>query len=476
MRWTIANKLLLALLLISLFILGMSATLTRWSFQRGFLDYVSEQDSGKLGQLTERLAGFYEKEGGWDALRRNPRRWPELVGGDDLLPRGPERGAPRPPPGRGFPPHDDPLQMLPRLSVFDADGSPVIGSPMADEGGQSVEIVLAGELIGELRIAPPARLTERVDLEFVRRQTRSIYLIALLVLGAAALASLLIARQMTRPIKSLTKGAHEMTAGRYDARITVTSNDELGALARDFNKLAATLASNRQARQRWLADISHELRTPLAILTGELQAIEDGVRRFDAATSRSLQAEVTRMTRLVGDLHELALSDEGGLSYSRQVLDLAAYLREALAEEEARIAEAGLRLELEIAEGELPVRADPARLRQLFGNLLQNTLRYTEVPGVLRVSCRAVGQVARLEFSDSAPGVPAEAIAHVFDRLYRVEGSRSRATGGAGLGLSICQAIVAAHDGTISASASNLGGLTISVTLPLLGGDEVAHG
>lgn len=469
MRWTIANKLFLALLLISLTILGLSAMLTRWSFQRDFLDYVTEQESGKLEQLTERLATLYARDGGWEALRRNPRLWPELVRGGEAALAGPE-GRPRgmPPPHRGPPSAGDPLEILPRITLLDTGGRAVVGNPGAGEGGHSVVIVLSGETVGELRIASPVRLTEQIDLEFSRRQTRSIYYVALVVLIFAALASLLIARQLTRPIKSLTEGARDMTAGRYEERITVATNDELGELARDFNKLAATLASNRQARQQWLADISHELRTPLAILTGELQAIEDGVRQSGPGAWRSLQAEVGRLSQLVGDLHELSLSDEGGLSYARRKLDLAVFLRDALDAERARIMDAGINLELSIGDGALTILGDPARLRQLISNLLQNTLRYTTAPGRLRVGCTASGEFAIVEFADSSPGVPAESLPRIFDRLYRVDASRSRATGGAGLGLSICKAIVDAHAGEISAGPSDLGGLRVLVSLPLL--------
>lgn len=476
MRWTIGNRLFIALVATSLIILGLSATLTRLSFQHGFLEYVTSQEVARLSDLAESLAAIYEQEGGWESLHDHPRLWSQLVRrGKEPADRGgppPARERdprPDPPPHRGGPPPPDPLDIASRIALVDKHGEIVAGHLAPGAGGQSLPIVLGNDTIGELRMAPPRRLTEEVDLRFARGRTRAIYSIAAIVLVVAALASWLIARQLTRPIRALAGGARAMTAGRFEERIEVGTRDELGDLAADFNALAAKLDASRQARRQWVADISHELRTPVSILGGELEAIEDGVRPFDDVTRKSLQAEVARLGKLIEDLRELTISDEGGLSYRRDEFDLTALLRDALETAAPRIRHAGLTLETDIAPPTALVMGDTTRLTQLITNLVENSLRYTEAPGSLRVRCTRETSAVTVVLEDTAPGVPHASLPHLFDRLYRVDESRNRLTGGSGLGLAICKAIVDAHDGEIAAGPSDLGGLRIEVTLPLVG-------
>jgi len=278
-----------------------------------------------------------------------------------------------------------------------------------------------------------------------------------------------LARWLLAPIHALAAGTHTLAAGDYGARIALRRKDELGELASDFNRLAETLARNRETRRQWTADIAHELRTPLSILRGEVQALQDGVRQVGAATLESLNAECERLSALVDDLYQLALSDEGGLEYRLVELDLAEVLRAAVEEHARALAACGLTLALELAPSTaLPVAADAQRLRQLCANLLANTQRYTDAPGRVRITVEGDAQDWHVHVDDTAPGVPAAALPRLFDRLYRVESSRSRAAGGAGLGLAICKNIAQAHGGCIAASASPLGGLRVSVSLPRL--------
>jgi two-component system sensor histidine kinase BaeS len=316
-------------------------------------------------------------------------------------------------------------------------------------------------------IAPRRQLTGQVDRNFAREQDRSIFAIAVAALLLAALISAVLARQLTRPIRSLASGARAIADGDYHTRIPSVRNDELGDLADEFNRLSETLERNRASRRQWVSDIAHELRTPLSVLRGELDAIEDGVRTFDVGTQKSLQAETARLTRLVGELHDLSVYDEGGLDYRREKTDIVALLRDVLAGAEKRLGEAGIRLEHSLPEREIVVAVDSAKLERVFMNLIENTLRYTDKPGELAVTCAAEDASVIIDFADSAPGVPDRALSRMFDRLFRVDASRSRDTGGSGLGLAICKAIVESHDGSIAAAAADLGGVSIRIRLPV---------
>src|SRR5690606_34486886 len=262
-----------------------------------------------------------------------------------------------------------------------------------------------------------------------------------------------LARWLLTPIRELAAGTRALAAGDYEQRIGDRRRDELGALARDFNHLARTLEQHREARRRWGADIAHELRTPLSILRGEIQALQDGVRSATPAALSSLHAECDRMGGLIEDLYLLSLADAGALEYRFDAIDMAELVADSLQAHSAILGEAGLVLEPAIGAVP-PIRGDARRLGQLIDNLLTNTRRYTDAPGRVRVELGSSASEVILVVEDSAPGVPEESLGLLFDRLYRVDASRNRAAGGAGLGLAICRAIVLAHEGRIVALPS----------------------
>lgn len=219
-------------------------------------------------------------------------------------------------------------------------------------------------------------------------------------------------------------------------------------------------------RRDFMADISHELRTPLAVLRGELEAIQDGVRQFTPESVASLQAEVGTLTKLVNDLHQLSMSDEGALAYQKTSLDLIPLLEVASGAFRERFASRGLTIQLSLPDS-MTVFGDRDRLMQLFNNLLENSLRYTDSGDGLHISAEQRERMVLLTFADSAPGVSDDQLQRLFERFYRTEGSRNRASGGSGLGLAICVNIVQAHNGLIRAAHSPFGGVSITVELPL---------
>jgi two-component system sensor histidine kinase BaeS len=279
-----------------------------------------------------------------------------------------------------------------------------------------------------------------------------------------------LARLLVRPLRKLAAATGHLSTGRYDVRVPVDTDDEFGRLARDFNAMALSLDKNEQARRQFVADISHELRTPLAILGGEIEAIQDGIQDLSLESISSLQVEVFRINRLVDDLYQLALSDVGALAYRKANADLADVLSDSLDRARPKLAERNLRLGVLLPQSPVMVFADETRLTQLFDNLLDNSRKYTDSGGSLDIKLEVADGAATVDISDSGPGVTDEELSRLFDRLYRVETSRNRASGGAGLGLAICRNIVEAHEGAIEALHSPTGGVWIRITLPLSGG------
>jgi two-component system, OmpR family, sensor histidine kinase BaeS len=465
MRIRIGQKLFLGFSCAALIVLGLNSWLTRWNFQRSFLDYVNETEAQGLTYFASVLADAYAEDGGWDALRNNRQRWLEL-----MEPPGPasEREQERigPTASGTQVASRDPLSISPRISVLDASGGHLFGPPAGDMPPMVQPIVSDGKVVGMLQLHPLESLARDIDLRFSRQQLRWIYGTSLSAFLLAAIFAIAFTRQMVSPIVKLTRGTRALTEGHFENRIDVRSTDEVGDLARHFNTLAETLEKNQQSQRQWIADISHELRTPLSILRGELQALEDGVRVFGPDTQRSLTSEVDRLAKLVDDLYELSVSDLGALRYRKEVLNVTDVLAETLSKYEPRIASDGLHLERHCPSKPLLALVDSARLGQLFGNLLENSVRYTARGGTIRVSCGAHDGRISVTVEDSQPSVPNDAMPRLFDRLYRVERSRARRTGGAGLGLAICQSIARAHGGEISVASSNLGGLKVELALP----------
>jgi two-component system sensor histidine kinase BaeS len=459
MKPSITTKLFLAVLATSILVTLAMGIAAHVAFTRGFLGYLNEQGIERAESLLPALRTAYEEHGSWDFLRGNPRAWFGLL-----------RSAIAPPDDKalaGNLPEADLTGVNLRVTLLDADRRVVVGLSNVGPDAALRPIVVNGGTVGWLAVLPFQRATASAGVRFQERQLRATWVIGAGSVLVAALVAIWLARVLLAPVKHIARATHQLAAGQYATRVAVASRDEIGALSEDFNRLAQTLERNEALRRAFVADISHELRTPLAVLRGELEAIEDGVRPLSAASLKSLQAEVDTLNKLVGDLYDLSLSDIGALTYRKVDVDLTDVLQSALSAYRARFAERGIALHAELPGRSLVVLADEARLRQLFHNVMENSLRYTNPGGIVKVICTAREHTAQIDFQDSEPAVPEEALPRLFDRFYRVESSRNRASGGAGLGLAISKNIVEAHQGTMVAKASPLGGLWIAITLPL---------
>jgi two-component system sensor histidine kinase BaeS len=440
------------------------------SFDRGLAETLGRGDQARLEAFAAALAEGHGRERGWAWLADDRDRWTALSREALGLPRRAPGGEGAPQPAGS--PRELPLTVNSRLLLFDAERKVLAGPPELAERAELKPIVRDGAVVGYLGAVPRRERIESLERVVAEQQRWQFAAIALGMLGASLLLGAGLAHWLTRRVRAIARGAEALMRGDYAVRVPDAGGDELAHLARDFNALAATLAATRRARSQWIADIAHELRTPLAVLRGEIEALQDGVRPLGPASLGSLAQEVGHLGRLVDDLHTLSLADVGALTYHKEPLDLAELADEAIAMQRRALDQKGLALELHLERG-ATVLADETRLAQVFGNLLQNTLRYTDAPGKLAVAVRREGERVVLEWQDSSPGVPEADLPRLTERLFRVDASRSRAGGGSGLGLAIVKAIVEAHGGTFVARASRLGGLALEVALPAARG---AHG
>ncbi|MFI7547442.1 ATP-binding protein [Actinoplanes sp. NPDC049599] len=291
------------------------------------------------------------------------------------------------------------------------------------------------------------------------------------VLGAAAVALLTalaaagyVTRRLTRPLQALTGAARRFAAGEPGARAATGGPGELGELADAFDTMADDLVRADQVRRSLAADVAHELRTPLAAVQAGLEELRDGLREPDTERLAALHDQTLRLGRVVQDLADLSAAESGALSLHRTDTDLAEIARTALSAHEAPLDAAGLHTGTDLTVA-LPVHADPDRLHQAITNLLANAARYCRPGDRVTVRGHRSGEFAVLEVADTGPGIPADELPHVFQRLWR--GARARTVAGSGIGLAVVRELVNAHGGTVSAASPTGGGTTITIRLPL---------
>ena len=505
------HKLALAIITIMLIVLVISMLLTQNSFKVGFLHYLNSLENKRINVLERQLVKDYQANGDWDFLPRR-RGWGKYVN-DALRPpndrehnRGEKKGRegrhrhryehqapppsfefedqqrrPPPPPRRQPPKH--PLHNLAskdeteftgkhkgeerHLSLYSTQHVLISGIPK-DENDASITkrpIRFKQQIIAYLYIIPFKKLTTQLDQDFVKQQSRSFIEISLIAFIISLIGSWLLAFYFRKRIAPLNQIAHQLTSGNYQYRASIKQDDELGKLALDLNELGKTLEHNQSSRQQWIADISHELRTPLSILRGELEALEDGIRPLNKPAIQSLVVEIKRLGKLVEDLYQLSLSDLGALHYVKESIDLHHLLQDVVAFFNHRFSENNISASIQYDGTNTHIFGDEKRLFQLFSNLFENTVRYTNAGGLIQIQCYAHNNKVIVKIEDSKPAVSDQQLTRLFDRLYRVEASRNRASGGAGLGLSIVKAIADAHNANIITSHSSLGGLAVALEL-----------
>jgi signal transduction histidine kinase len=335
-------------------------------------------------------------------------------------------------------------------------------------------------LVARLPTSEAFSLVDRIRV-FVMRNSALLGLLAIAI-------CLIVLPRFLGPLSTVSRMIHRMAEGEIPLQpVPVIRRDEVGELATGFNYLLARLnevTAQKEAEERlrmaekerlevslrqWMADTSHELRTPISVMRAQIEAIQDGVHRVDAHALDVLHRETMGMSRLVEDLNTLALSDVGRLDCRFSPMDPIALLEDVVGVFGSRYAAAGLAVTWrQPPEGQPIISGDGERLRQVFANLLENTLRYTDRGGGLFISGEVVAGSLVMHFDDTAPCVPDEALPRLFERFYRVEASRSRVRGGAGIGMALCRSIVEAHGGTIAASPSPMAGLRVTLILPIM--------
>ena len=457
-------KLLAACMLVALVAVGVVALLANRATTQQFRLYVSQGRQMRAERLAPEFAAYYALNGSWDGAAEWTAALSQLqVGG-----RGQGQGL-----GRAR------LSDSDRLLLAGANGQ-ILADTQGNLVGQQlssadlaagVPIEVAGQRVGTLFIPAAEGVYESLEAEFLGRVNDWLLLAGLAASVAALVLGLLLARQLTAPLRSLTAAARQLASSplsQYSQedvpQVPVRSQDEVGELSQAFNQMAISLAQQEGLRRNLMADIAHELRNPLSVMRGDLEALLDGVYQPTPEALASLHEETLLLTRLVDDLRALAQAEAGQLQLVRQPTDIVQLLRGVRASFEVQAESKVQTLNLELPSEPSTVDVDPQRVRQVVANLISNALRHTPEGGRVVVSASEQPEAVQVSVADSGPGVPTEDIPHVFDRFW--QGDRARA-GSSGLGLAIARELVRAHGGRIWVESTAGQGTTFRFTLPL---------
>ncbi len=481
MKLRIKHKLLLLLLCANTAIAAFMFVLNSQSFSAGFNQYIKDTEKTKLQPLIKEIGKVYQQQGNWLWLKQKRGLWHQLIQKHlntqnlslqpgnhraehfipgQYRPHLPNIPGPTPPPQRG---QNDLVFLDPHFYIQDQNRELVLGSTHNTKLFRWLPIKVNDSIIGYFGYFNNDKAKNQLDALFIKQQQRNFLTITLVLIGLSTVIAIPAATRFVHPINQLNQMLNRIAQGDYRQQINIKTNDEVADLSRNLNQLAETLEKNLHARQKWFASISHELRTPVAILKGEIEAVQDGIRLMDAHTFDSMHVEIERLNRLINDLHNLTLTDKAALSYQKAPTDINQLIAKLTERYHQALNDSGIQFKYKLPKTPSLLSADEKRFTQLLDNLMQNSLRYTDEPGMIIASLTHKPTKLTLTWEDSVPGVSDQELTQLLKPLYRTEQSRNRNFGGSGLGLAICKNIAEAHQGQMHLSHSELGGLTIKI-------------
>ncbi|MFN8413899.1 MAG: ATP-binding protein [Anaerolineales bacterium] len=445
---SITTKLILAFLAVSMISIGVIVALTRFSTNREFDKFISNQYET---ELAEEITRYYETNKTWDNIGTS-------FIGTTAAQMKPDNG------------HEA------NYCITDVNGIVVSESFIHKLGdivpkdalSKAIPITSGNSTVGYLLIERPPDKRDPMQVEFIKRLDGSLLLTAAGTIILAFIFGAILSRTITNPIRELTTATHALASGKLGQKVTVRSKDEIGELAESFNKMNDDLARSFNLRKQMTADIAHELRTPLSLIIGHAEAVNDGVLPPSRENFEIIREEANRLEQLVNDLRTLSLADAGELSLDLQKLDMNKLLGDIQSHYMHQFNQKRITLDLQLASEPLFVSLDPIRFSQVFTNILDNALRYTPENGLVTMSTQRIGDQIEVLVQDNGVGVDSEEATHLFDRFYRADPSRTRNEGGSGLGLAIAKSIIEMHKGNIRAESEKGKGLKVIIQVPVI--------
>ena len=357
----------------------------------------------------------------------------------------------------------DHLGLSSRLSLYDAKQQFILGEPSENPVSYR-PIMVNGAVVGYLGLRPVLDQDDALSINFFSNQKRYLFLIYILTLISSLVAALLLATYFRKPIQRLLNATRELTKGNYQHQVKVNRNDELGDLSTEINQLAVILDQHENSRRQWVADTSHELKTPLAVLQAQIEAMQDGIRKPTAEHFASMLAQVSSLKKLTQDLADLAQAEAQQLKFYFTEVDPWSVILQEVEHFKPKFEQANLNISVKGQGADLQLDVD--RFKQIMVNLLSNSIRYTNAGGEVQIYSIEDEKSWSVIVDDSPLGLTDDQLANLGQRFYRVDDSRTRSTGGTGLGLALSGKIAQGLGGTLSFDHSPLGGLRCKLTFP----------
>jgi two-component system sensor histidine kinase BaeS len=461
MTRSLAFKLVLAFLLVSVAGGALAALFARWATYREFEQLVLEQAQSNF---LDSAVAYYRANGSWQGVQEYFRL--AAAGAQQPQSASSQPGDGQRPVQR-FPPYVFALVDTNGIVVMAAGPYPPGQHVPAAELAQGVQIEIDGQVMGTALVTGETPPLASQEVRYLARTNRASLYAALAAVLIALVLGIFLARSLTRPVRELTAATQAMAQGELGQQVPIRSHDELGRLAASFNQMSADLALANELRRQMTADIAHDLRSPLTVMAGYLEALRDGVLQPSAERFETMHQEALHLRRLVEDLRTLSLADSGELTLNREIVPPALVLEQAAAAYQHQAGQQGIDLSVQIGSPLPRITVDPDRVAQVLGNLVSNALRYTPPGG--RISLGATQQESHvlLTVQDTGDGIPPDELSHVFERFYRGDAARQESGEGSGLGLTIAKSIVELHNGTISVKSILGQGTTFTIVLPV---------
>lgn len=350
-----------------------------------------------------------------------------------------------------------------------------------DDLKRAVPLIVNGQTVGYLLPEGGLGFTRTDETALISRINQAAITAGLIAVVVSLLLASLLAYRLMRPVRELTKAANQLAQGDFTQQVPVHGKDELADLGRAFNQMAASLEEAELSRRAMTADIAHELRNPLSVQRATLEALQDGIYPLTAENLNSVLEQNYLLNRLVEDLRTLALADSGQLSLECTPTDFTALVKRVAERYKPQADNRGVSLKVSAPDHCPLISLDPGRMGQIIGNLLSNALRYAPDSGRIDIEINCPLEefaksshmdLIQLTVHDNGPGIPPEALPHIFDRFFRGDRARSRDEGGSGLGLAIARQLAQAHGGDLYAQNHPQGGACFILTLPVDNGCE----
>jgi len=458
-------RLLAAFTLIILVVVGAIYLFVSQTTGVEFRRYGERSEQARFGKVAFELHRYYSDHGDWEGVQPYVEQWGNLYGRRIILTdsngvvvadsQGELLGQQYHPdtPGRGLPP---PLAQGEFLGQHHPD-MPAMGLPPPWEGSS----------VGTFYISPEPSAVFPSPLSLSQAMSRFLLWGALLAAAVALLITYFLSRRISAPVKALTLAARQLGQGDLSQRVQSKEKGEIGELAQAFNAMAENLGRSEQLRRDMIADIAHELRTPLSNLRGYLEAMHDGMIKPGPDAILSLNEEADLLSVLVDDLQELSLAEAGELKLHCRKENIIKLLKQTVAVKQGQATAKGISLSSNLPKKLPLVSIDSRRIGQVLLNLIDNAITHTPQGGIITIAARQLDNWLEISVEDTGEGIPPEDLPNVFERFYRVDKSRARATGGTGLGLAIAKYFVEAHKGKINVQSELGKGSCFSFTIPV---------